>query len=206
MRLHHQMKCNLSSNICTCRKSIKLRHTIENLKKNILTSIYCTCVCGKATTCENSHDNLLFFFKLISDLMCVWLNNINFKILYIILTAKTRLNRGEWCILMLFLRSEYLLSVILIIILSQLLFMYEYVNNDKFIWMLAFMCHHNTFLVYQSMQNASLELWQHVTHISVGFALIISALFGLAGYATFRALSQGTYVHMCVCVYEMNIQ
>ncbi|XP_063698102.1 putative sodium-coupled neutral amino acid transporter 11 [Culicoides brevitarsis] len=55
----------------------------------------------------------------------------------------------------------------------------------------AFMCHHNTFLVYQSMRNASLELWQHVTHISVGFALIISALFGLAGYATFRALSQG---------------
>lgn len=44
------------------------------------------------------------------------------------------------------------------------------------------------------MRNASLELWQTVTHISVGFALIISALFGLAGYATFRALSQGLYV------------
>jgi hypothetical protein len=30
-----------------------------------------------------------------------------------------------------------------------------------------------------------------VTHISVGFALVVSALFGIAGYATFRALSQG---------------
>jgi solute carrier family 38 (sodium-coupled neutral amino acid transporter), member 11 len=55
----------------------------------------------------------------------------------------------------------------------------------------AFMCHHNTFLVYQSMRNASLERWERVTHISVGFAWGIAALFGISGYATFRALSQG---------------
>lgn len=53
------------------------------------------------------------------------------------------------------------------------------------------MCHHNTFLVYQSMRNASLERWEKVTHISVGFAWAVAALFGIAGYATFRALSQG---------------
>lgn len=56
----------------------------------------------------------------------------------------------------------------------------------------AFMCHHNTFLVYQSMRNASLERWEKVTHISIGFAWMVAALFGIAGYATFRALSQGT--------------
>lgn len=56
----------------------------------------------------------------------------------------------------------------------------------------AFMCHHNTFLVYQSMRNASLERWEKVTHISIGFAWVVAALFGIAGYATFRALSQGT--------------
>lgn len=55
----------------------------------------------------------------------------------------------------------------------------------------AFMCHHNTFLVYQSMRNASLEQWEKVTHISVSFALGIALLFGVAGYATFKALSQG---------------
>uniref|UniRef100_A0A182MNF3 Putative sodium-coupled neutral amino acid transporter 11 n=1 Tax=Anopheles culicifacies TaxID=139723 RepID=A0A182MNF3_9DIPT len=55
----------------------------------------------------------------------------------------------------------------------------------------AFMCHHNTFLVYQSMQNATMERWEKVTHISVGFAWLVAALFGIAGYCTFRALSQG---------------
>lgn len=53
------------------------------------------------------------------------------------------------------------------------------------------MCHHNTFLVYQSMRNASLERWEKVTHISVGFAWLVAACFGIAGYATFRAQSQG---------------
>uniref|UniRef100_A0A8W7P3J9 Putative sodium-coupled neutral amino acid transporter 11 n=1 Tax=Anopheles coluzzii TaxID=1518534 RepID=A0A8W7P3J9_ANOCL len=55
----------------------------------------------------------------------------------------------------------------------------------------AFMCHHNTFLVYQSMQNATMERWEKVTHFSVGFAWLVAALFGIAGYCTFRALSQG---------------
>ncbi|XP_039956254.1 putative sodium-coupled neutral amino acid transporter 11 isoform X2 [Bactrocera tryoni] len=59
------------------------------------------------------------------------------------------------------------------------------------IMVFAFMCHHNTFLVYQSMRNATLERWEKVTHISIGFALAVAALFGIAGYSTFRALSQG---------------
>lgn len=36
-----------------------------------------------------------------------------------------------------------------------------------------------------------MEQWEKVTHISVGFALGIALLFGVAGYATFKALSQG---------------
>lgn len=55
----------------------------------------------------------------------------------------------------------------------------------------AFMCHHNTFLVYKSMQDATLERWEKVTHFSIAFACIVSAIFGMAGYATFRGLSQG---------------
>jgi len=53
------------------------------------------------------------------------------------------------------------------------------------------MCHHNTFLVYQSMREATMERWEKVTHISIGFAWTVAALFGIAGYSTFRALSQG---------------
>lgn len=59
------------------------------------------------------------------------------------------------------------------------------------IFITAFMCHHNTFLVYQSMRDATLERWEKVTHISIAFAWVVAALFGIAGYATFRALSQG---------------
>lgn len=58
------------------------------------------------------------------------------------------------------------------------------------------MCHHNTFLVYQSMRDASLAQWEKVTHISVGFAWIVAAFFGIVGYATFRALSQGNFQHL----------
>lgn len=33
----------------------------------------------------------------------------------------------------------------------------------------AFMCHHNTFLIYQSMEDSSFEKWERVTHFSVGW-------------------------------------
>lgn len=41
------------------------------------------------------------------------------------------------------------------------------------------------------MKDSSLEKWEKVTHVSVGFAWITSTLFGITGYATFRTLSQG---------------
>lgn len=44
------------------------------------------------------------------------------------------------------------------------------------------------------MRDASLERWEKVTHISIGFAWAVAALFGIAGYATFRALSQGKWI------------
>lgn len=38
-----------------------------------------------------------------------------------------------------------------------------------------------------------MERWEKVTHISIGFAWTVAALFGIAGYSTFRALSQGRH-------------
>ncbi|XP_034650582.1 putative sodium-coupled neutral amino acid transporter 11 isoform X2 [Drosophila subobscura] len=72
---------------------------------------------------------------------------------------------------------------------------WRFANSDIIpatgIMVFAFMCHHNTFLVYQSMRDATMERWEKVTHISIGFAWTVAALFGIAGYSTFRALSQG---------------
>lgn len=44
------------------------------------------------------------------------------------------------------------------------------------------------------MREATLERWEKVTHISIGFAWTVAALFGIAGYSTFRALSQGRLI------------
>ncbi|CRL06852.1 CLUMA_CG019497, isoform A [Clunio marinus] len=68
----------------------------------------------------------------------------------------------------------------------------------------AFMCHHNTFLIYHSMKDSTLEKWEKVTHISVGFAWIVAVLFGIAGYATFTTLSQGDLLEN-YCYDDMNL-
>ncbi|CAG5865559.1 unnamed protein product [Menidia menidia] len=55
----------------------------------------------------------------------------------------------------------------------------------------AFICHHNSFLIYGSLKQPTLANWSRVTHISVGSALIISTAFAVAGYTTFTGYSQG---------------
>lgn len=53
------------------------------------------------------------------------------------------------------------------------------------------MCHHNTFLIYSSIEEASQKKWEIVTHASIVTSLIVAILFGIAGYITFRAYAQG---------------
>ncbi|XP_061924747.1 putative sodium-coupled neutral amino acid transporter 11 isoform X2 [Entelurus aequoreus] len=55
----------------------------------------------------------------------------------------------------------------------------------------AFICHHNSFLIYGSLAEPTLTHWTRVTHISVGTSLAISAVFALGGYVTFTGYTQG---------------
>uniref|UniRef100_A0A8C4NTE6 Putative sodium-coupled neutral amino acid transporter 11 n=1 Tax=Dicentrarchus labrax TaxID=13489 RepID=A0A8C4NTE6_DICLA len=55
----------------------------------------------------------------------------------------------------------------------------------------AFICHHNSFLIYGSLQQPTIANWSRVTHLSVGSALIVSAAFAVAGYTTFTGYTQG---------------
>ncbi|XP_036400681.1 putative sodium-coupled neutral amino acid transporter 11 [Megalops cyprinoides] len=55
----------------------------------------------------------------------------------------------------------------------------------------AFICHHNSFMIYGSMKEPTLQNWSRVTHVSVGFAAVLSLLFAAAGYATFTGYTQG---------------
>ncbi|XP_041700320.1 putative sodium-coupled neutral amino acid transporter 11 isoform X1 [Coregonus clupeaformis] len=55
----------------------------------------------------------------------------------------------------------------------------------------AFICHHNSFMIYGSLKEQSLSNWSCVTHMSVGSAMIVSILFAVTGYATFTGYTQG---------------
>ncbi|XP_073702116.1 putative sodium-coupled neutral amino acid transporter 11 [Garra rufa] len=55
----------------------------------------------------------------------------------------------------------------------------------------AFICHHNSFMIYGSLKEPTLSSWSFVTHVSVGSAVVVSAVFAAAGYATFTGYTQG---------------
>ncbi|XP_062517824.1 putative sodium-coupled neutral amino acid transporter 11 [Corticium candelabrum] len=55
----------------------------------------------------------------------------------------------------------------------------------------AFVCHHNSFLIYKSIQNYSIEKFSRVTHISVFVSWCACSVLGLAGYLTFTGNTEG---------------
>lgn len=70
------------------------------------------------------------------------------------------------------------------------------IKNLIYIMIVAFMCHHNTFLLYTSLQDANQKRWDIITHISLTTSLIVACMFGIGGYATFTVFSQGKYLHV----------
>ncbi|KAG5862773.1 hypothetical protein JTB14_033210 [Gonioctena quinquepunctata] len=72
---------------------------------------------------------------------------------------------------------------------------WRFINKDIIpaigIMAFAFMCHHNTFLIYGSIVEPTQKKWEIVTHASILTSLIVAVLFGVAGYTTFKAYSQG---------------
>ncbi|XP_076327788.1 putative sodium-coupled neutral amino acid transporter 11 isoform X2 [Tachypleus tridentatus] len=55
----------------------------------------------------------------------------------------------------------------------------------------AYMCHHNSFLLYSALENPSQKRWNRVTHISISAACMMTLVFGICGYVTFTGFSQG---------------
>jgi len=60
----------------------------------------------------------------------------------------------------------------------------------------GFMCHHNVFLLYDSIEGASQTIWNCVTHVAVTISFLLMVAFGLVGYATFGDLTQGMLVSL----------
>ena len=65
------------------------------------------------------------------------------------------------------------------------------ITISSFYVYIAFICHHNSFLIYGTLEQPTLTNWSLVTHVSVGSALIVSAAFAVAGYVTFTGYTQG---------------
>lgn len=65
----------------------------------------------------------------------------------------------------------------------------------------AFMCHHNVFLLYDSIENADKKKWDRVTLFSVTVSSMILCLFGIAGYVTFTGYTQGKNLSTKMSIY-----
>ncbi|KAM5151935.1 putative sodium-coupled neutral amino acid transporter 11 [Mantella aurantiaca] len=55
----------------------------------------------------------------------------------------------------------------------------------------VFMCHHASFLIYGSLEKASVSSWSRITHVSMILSLIISVQYSIFGYISFTGFTQG---------------
>jgi solute carrier family 38 (sodium-coupled neutral amino acid transporter), member 11 len=59
----------------------------------------------------------------------------------------------------------------------------------------AFVCHHNSFMIYGSLVKPSLNRWEIVTHLSTGISWILSMVMAFAGYLTFGAKTEANILN-----------
>ncbi|XP_052037107.1 putative sodium-coupled neutral amino acid transporter 11 isoform X3 [Apodemus sylvaticus] len=55
----------------------------------------------------------------------------------------------------------------------------------------AFICHHNCFLVYGSLEEPTVAKWRRIIHTSILVSVFICVLFATCGYLTFTGFTQG---------------
>lgn len=49
----------------------------------------------------------------------------------------------------------------------------------------AYVCHHNSMLIYGSLRTPTLDRWNMVTHVSTGVSVIASLIMAIAGFSIF---------------------
>ncbi|KAF8862397.1 transmembrane amino acid transporter [Acephala macrosclerotiorum] len=59
----------------------------------------------------------------------------------------------------------------------------------------AFVCHHNSLLIYGSLQTPTIDRFSRVTHWSTGISMLACLLMALAGFLTFGSLTQGNVLN-----------
>ncbi|KAJ5614341.1 hypothetical protein N7528_007995 [Penicillium herquei] len=59
----------------------------------------------------------------------------------------------------------------------------------------AFVCHHNSLLIYGSLKRPTLDRFATVTHYSTGVSLIMCLAMGIAGFLSFGSKTQGNVLN-----------
>lgn len=59
----------------------------------------------------------------------------------------------------------------------------------------AFVCHHNSLLIYGSLKTPTIDRFSRVTHYSTGISMVACLLMALAGFLTFGSLTQGNVLN-----------
>ncbi|XP_053452878.1 putative sodium-coupled neutral amino acid transporter 11 [Nycticebus coucang] len=101
--------------------------------------------------------------------------------------------------------STVLTALILGIVITRVLTLGPYVPKTEDAWVFAkpnaiqaigvmsfaFICHHNSFLVYSSLEEPTVAKWSGIIHTSMAISMFISVLFATCGYLTFTGFTQG---------------
>ena len=61
----------------------------------------------------------------------------------------------------------------------------------------AYVCHHNIFLVYESLKNSTEARMATATHWSIGASCLLMLIVGIAGYLPFGAATQANVLVSC---------
>ncbi|KAF2166787.1 hypothetical protein M409DRAFT_66360 [Zasmidium cellare ATCC 36951] len=59
----------------------------------------------------------------------------------------------------------------------------------------AFVCHHNSLLIYGSLRTPTMDRFAKVTHYSTGISMVACLAMALAGYLSFGSLTQGNVLN-----------
>ncbi|XP_068103487.1 putative sodium-coupled neutral amino acid transporter 11 [Hyperolius riggenbachi] len=101
--------------------------------------------------------------------------------------------------------STMLTSIVLLIVIIRASSLITTIPNTEHAWVFAkwnavqaigvmsfvFMCHHACFLIYGSLERATVSSWSRITHVSMIISLIISLQYSIFGYVSFTGFTQG---------------
>ncbi|KAM5324646.1 putative sodium-coupled neutral amino acid transporter 11 isoform 1-T1 [Glossophaga mutica] len=101
--------------------------------------------------------------------------------------------------------STVLTTLILGIVTARVISLGPYIPKSEDAWVFAkpnaiqaigvmsfaFICHHNCFLVYGSLEEPTVAKWSRIIHLSTLVSVFICILFATCGYLTFTGFTQG---------------